>query len=119
MLGGLAVTIWVALAAVVLANLVYLPVLGQLDPGIHDVASLPGKLSLCGRSWAKGAGDHQLTLAQIVDQSGSAPVVVDTRPFAPCPAGACTASGSGRCATVIWVRVEEDAYVDYSLQGGP
>lgn len=109
----------VAFVAVVLANFVYLPVLGQIDPGIHDAASLPDSIHVCGRSWSRDALARQYTLAQVAETFGSMPTVVDTRPFAACPAGACTTSAGAACRTVIFVRVGEDSFVDYSLRGGP
>ena len=53
-------------------------------------------------------------------RDGVEPMVVDPGPFAPCPVGPCTTvAQDDPCYTVIYVRVGEDAYLDYSLQGGP
>jgi hypothetical protein len=61
-----------------------------------------------------------LSLAEIRTRGGVEPVVVDPGPFAPCPVGPCTAvAQDDPCHTVIYVRVGEDAYLDYALQGGP
>ena len=108
-----------AFLALVVANFVYLPVLGQIDPGIHDAASLPDSIHVCGGSWSKDALARQYTVAQIAETFGGVPSVVNTRPFAACPAGACATSAGASCRTVIFVRVAEDAFVDYSLRGGP
>ena len=113
------VVVGFVLVAFILANFMYLPVLGDLDPGTHEVASLPDSIHVCGRSWSKDGLDRQYTLAQIADTFGTAPTVVDTRPLAPCPGGACTASAAAACETVIFVRVGSDSFVDYSLRGGP
>jgi hypothetical protein len=86
---------------------------------IHDVATLPASIDLCGREWLKDDLGRVLTLAAIRARDGIDPVVVDTGPFAACPAGPCTQVAHGPCDTVVYVRVGEDAYVDYALQGGP
>ena len=40
--------------------------------------------------------------------------------FPSCPAGPCTpVAQDDPCNVVIYVRVGEDAYLDYALQGGP
>jgi hypothetical protein len=40
--------------------------------------------------------------------------------FGPCPPGVCTTvAESTQCHTVVYVRVGEDAYIDYELSGGP
>lgn len=110
----------VAISGIVfLRNIVYLPLGDGGAAAIHDSASLPARIHVCGRSWRKDALDRRFTTAQIIEQSGSPPTLVDTWPLAPCPSGACTATAGGPCATVIFVRVGEDAYVDYSLAGGP
>ncbi|HEY7025163.1 MAG TPA: hypothetical protein VH371_09405 [Candidatus Limnocylindrales bacterium] len=117
--GTVVAVVGVVVATVVLANLVYLPVVGQIDPGIHDAASLPPSIHVCGRSWHKDGLGRQYTLVQVADTFGGTPTVVDTRPFAACPAGACTTSAGPACDTVIFVRVAEDSFVDYALNGGP
>jgi len=88
--------------------------------GIHDAPALPEHIRICGRGWTKDALDRRLSLAQIRARDGVEPVVVDPGLFAPCPVGPCTTvAQDGPCDTVIYVRVGEDAYLDYSLQGGP
>ena len=88
--------------------------------GIDAAAMLPAHISICGRDWSKDALERKSSLAEIRARDGVEPVVVDVRPFGPCPPGPCTAvAQDGPCDTVIYVRVSEDAYLDYSLQGGP
>lgn len=114
------VAVIVAVVGIVfLRNHVYLPLGDGGAAAIHDLASLPTRIHVCGRTWGKDALDRRFTMAEIIELSGSRPTLVDTWPFAPCPSGACTATAGGPCHTVIFVRVDEDAYVDYSLAGGP
>jgi hypothetical protein len=111
-----------AVAVLVLASVI-LPRIGYAfggAAGIHDAATLPEHISICGRDWRKGALGRPLGLIEIRARAGVDPVVVDPAPFAPCPPGPCTtAAQEGSCDTVIYVRVGEDAFLDYSLQGGP
>ena len=88
--------------------------------GIHDAATLPGRIQLCGRSWRKDELARTFTAAGIREEFGVEPMIVDPGPFASCPPGPCTdVAQSEACHVVIWVRVGEDGYMDYSLQGGP
>ncbi len=88
--------------------------------GVHDAAALPEHIRICGRSWSKDALNRALSLAEIRARDSIEPVVVDPGLFAPCPAGPCTTvAQSGPCHTVVYVRVGEDSYLDYALQGGP
>ncbi len=95
----------------------------RLLPGLHDASSLPNRMNVCGRDWAKDQGDRRWTMAVMKAGSEAAPVTVDPGLlglFTACPAGACTnVALPTSCDTVIFVRVDEDAYVSYSLQGGP
>jgi hypothetical protein len=102
-----------------LRNFVYLPLVDDGAAAIHDPASLPARIHVCGRAWTKDSLDRRFTKAEIDDQFGVSPTLVDPRLFAPCPSGACNTTGAGPCATVVFARVGEDAYVDYSLSGGP
>lgn len=118
---GLAVAVLVV--AVVLIVIAILP---RIDngtagaSGIHDAATLPEHIRVCGRGWSKDALNRMLSRAEIRARDGVEPVVVDPRPFAPCPVGPCGMTAeNGPCHTVIYVRVGEDAYLDYALQGGP
>jgi hypothetical protein len=88
--------------------------------GIHDAAALPEHIRICGRSWSKDTLGRRLSLAAIRARDGNEPVVVDPGLFPSCPAGPCTpVAQDDPCDTVIYVRVGEDAYLDYALQGGP
>ncbi|MDQ6796165.1 MAG: hypothetical protein M3067_15380 [Chloroflexota bacterium] len=94
--------------------------------GIHDWGPLPDHITVCDRDYSKDATNRRWSTADIAADAtpGFQPVLVDpgllARLLSPCQTGACTrVSQEGPCATVIWVRVDWDAYVDYSLQGGP
>ena len=96
------------------------PILGDSAPTIHDAATLPGQITVCGRDWSKDPLNRQFSRAQIQAQFGDEATVVDPGLVAPCPAGPCTLVGeNGPCDTVVFVRVGEDACLDYALQGGP
>ncbi len=105
----------------VLALVVVAPRVGNVFAGVlgvHDAAALPGKIQLCGRSWRKDALDRRFTEAELELFGGGA--VVDPGPLGSCPSGPCTDVAQPRpCGVVVWVRVGEDAYLHYSLQGGP
>jgi hypothetical protein len=89
-------------------------------PGIRDAETLPEHIGVCGRGWTKDSLHRILSLAQIRVRDGVEAVVVDPGPFAPCPVGPCGMTAQdGPCHTVIYVRVGQDAYIDYALQGGP
>jgi hypothetical protein len=87
--------------------------------GIHEIRTLPDHINVCGRRWSKGSFNRELSLSEIRARGGVEPLVVDPGPFAPCPVGPCTAKASRPCHTVVYVRVGADAYIDYSLVGGP
>jgi hypothetical protein len=87
---------------------------------IHDPATLAEHITVCDRSWHRADVIHPETAAEIRARFGIEPVTVGTSPFAPCPQGPCTnVARDSPCDTVVWVRVGEDAYVAYELQGGP
>ena len=87
---------------------------------IQDPASLPWRIAACGREWERPEVFVTTTLAAARERSGLEPAVVDIAPFAPCPDGPCTRSGGAApCATVVFVRVGQDAYVGFELIGGP
>lgn len=101
-------------------GLIHRQVLGRGATDIHDLASLPGRISVCGRDWSRDTSGRVLSGAEIRQRPGGGPPLVDPLPFAPCPSAACTQSASDTpCATVLVVRIGEDAYVDYELSGGP
>ena len=88
-------------------------------PGSVQAAFLPADLHLCDRDWKRGDVRAVRTIELIRQRAGIEPVVVDPRPFAPCPRGPCRNVDIGPCHTVIYVRVAQDGYLDYSLRGGP
>jgi hypothetical protein len=109
-------TIAVAVFGAILLPLVVIAAIVLQGPGvtsIHDPARLPDRIRACGRTF-QGPGPIR-TLTEI-RSDGYDPVLVDTGPLAPCPANDCTARG---CTTIVHVRVGEDAYVGYTLLGGP
>ena len=107
----------------VLLGLVLLARIGDTlggSGGIHEAATLPRELTVCGREWSRDALNRTLNLAEVRRRDGVEPVVIDPGPFAACPAGACSAvPQDAPCSTVVFVRVGQDAYIDFSLQGGP
>ena len=101
-------------------SLIHRQILGLGATDIHDVVSLPDRINVCGRSWSKDALGRTFTHAQVQAQFGSAPSLVHPLPLPPCPVGPCTrAAQNGPCDTVVFVRVGDDAYLAYALQGGP
>jgi hypothetical protein len=86
---------------------------------IHDVASLPRHISVCGRTWIKDETAQLRSLDELRTWAGVEPVVVDPGFFAGCPEGPCTRVAGGSCNTVVHVRVGEDRYLSYELSGGP
>jgi hypothetical protein len=87
---------------------------------IHDLSTLPDHISVCGRTWVKDTVGRQSSSDEIRALAGVEPTVVGTGMFAACPAGVCTTiAQSSPCHTVVYVRVGEDAYIDYELSGGP
>jgi len=101
------------LLVVVLLGLLVLELRGHGPDSIH-LGLLPDRFTTCGRQW-HGPG-LPMRLADI-RASGIEPVVVDTAPLAPCPAGVHPPADSR--ATVVYVRVAEDGYSAYELVGGP
>jgi hypothetical protein len=99
-------------------NVAYLPLGDDGSTAIHNQASLPARLHVCGRSWNRSTLDR-MSKAEIDSLSDLPASLVDPGFLAACPSGACTSSAGGSCATVIFVRVDEDAYIGYSLSGGP
>lgn len=114
---GLAVAVMAVVA--VGASAVAVPRFLDGSSAIHLVATLPARIDVCGREWLKDDLGRVLTMTAIRARDGIDPVVVGTGPFAACPAGPCSQMDQGPCDTVVYVRVGEDAYIDYALQGGP
>jgi hypothetical protein len=110
----------IAFFAAILLPLVFIAVNVLQGPGvmaIHNPLKLPDRIHVCGRDYH---GPGSARTLDMIRMDGIEPVLVDTGVLAPCPAGACTtvATVSG-CATVVYVRVGDDAYVAYELLGGP
>ena len=88
--------------------------------GIYDGSALPNRLQVCGRTWKKGSLQ---TLESITADFSRGPTLVApvlAGYLSPCPQNACTGdAASTPCDTVVFVRIGEDAYVSYSLAGGP
>jgi hypothetical protein len=106
----------VAVLAAILVPLLVIAGIILQGPGvmaIHDQLKLPTRVHACGRNF-QGPGPARPLGA--VRSDGVEPVLVDTGPLAPCPEGFCIGIS---CATVVYVRVGDDAYVAYELLGGP
>jgi hypothetical protein len=100
----------------ILVPLVVIAAVVLQGPGaisIHDSATLPWRLHVCGRNFQAAGPAGTL---DAIRSDGFEPVIVDTGPLAGCPGNACASIG---CTTVVYVRVDEDAYVAYVLLGGP
>jgi hypothetical protein len=91
--------------------------LGATD--IHDPAMLADRISVCGRHWTLDVTGREFSRAELGATFGDNVVLVDPLPLAPCPTGPCVYNTNAPCNTVVFVRVCDDAYVDYSLVGGP
>ena len=123
--------LWALVAAVAVAFLVVLglaigpdvihrQVLGLGATDIHDAATLPDRISICGRDWTRDSLDRRPSRSELLALYGVEPTLVDPLPFAPCPEGPCAVGlRSPPCDTVVFVRVGEDAYLGYDLVGGP
>jgi hypothetical protein len=116
-----AVALVAVIAGVAIANT---PALKErlFPPGpsaIHDDASLPVRLSVCGRTYVRSARSE--SLAEIsADIGGASPVLADTGLFEPCRSGECTTTtATTPCYPIIYVRVGADTYRTYELSGGP
>ena len=111
---ALVVAFWVTTA-------IFLPALDQLGSGAAgNPASLPEQITTCGGDYRRADPPVARTYAEVLARDDAPPVVVSTSPFAACPSGACGATASdASCATVVYVQLGNDAYVEYSLAGGP
>jgi hypothetical protein len=117
---GILFAISIALGWAIVPGLIHRPIAAVGATAIHDAATLPDHISVCGRSWSKDVLGREFSRAQVNAQFGGEPTLVEPLPGPPCPPGPCTqVAQDGPCDTVVFVRVGEDAYVDYSLQGGP
>jgi hypothetical protein len=101
-------------------DMIHRQALGLGATDVHDAATLPDRLSICGRDWTRDSLDRRSSRSELLALYGVEPTLVDPLPFAPCPEGPC-AVGLRRppCDTVVFVRVGRDAYLSYELVGGP
>jgi hypothetical protein len=109
-------------AAGVLALALLTPLFGPrlASPGVWDHASLPDRLTVCGRSYRHDGLDRIRSAAEIKEWQGFPPTVVLPLQHQPCIPGPCAdVAATAPCDTVVYVQVGADAYVDYALQGGP
>jgi len=83
--------------------------------GISDVQSLPGGLETCGRDYHIAEGLRRWTASEA--SAGGAMALVVPGPFGFLTA--CPWPDASIVPTVLFVRVDEDAYVGYELRGGP
>lgn len=101
-------------------SFVYVPILNDVVISISAPFSLSGRIHVCGRTYGGGAHDAPQTMAEIVNRFGKAPPLTTGWFFAVCSRGGyADYNGNMVHATVMAVRVGEDAYVTYSLAGGP
>jgi hypothetical protein len=109
-----------ALRSAVLPEVIHRQVLGLGATDIHEAATLPDRISVCGRNWTRDTLDRRFSRSEIVGLYDAEPALVDPLPLAPCPEGPCAVGLRGTpCDTVVFVRVGENAYLGYELVGGP
>jgi hypothetical protein len=116
---GIAIVAAAGLVALWVTVGMFLPVLGELGNAARNPAALPRTLEVCGSTWDRGPTATRRTLEEAVAREGGDPVVVTDSGPGVCPAGACGAANADpACATVIYVKAGEDAYVPYELMTG-
>lgn len=112
LLGGAAVIAFVVTVGI------FLPAIGELGRMGQDAASLPRQLTVCDRTWDRGEDIRVWTLEEVAARDDREPIVITASGPGVCPTGACRAGVvDERCATVIYVRKGDDAYVPYDLIG--
>jgi len=112
--------LFVGLGWAIVPQLIHRQVLGLGATDIHDAATLPERIGICGRDWTRDSLDRRSSRSELLALYGVEPTLVDPMPFAPCPKGPCAGGlRSPPCETVVFVRVGEDAYLGYELVGGP
>ncbi len=118
---GLALLGGAAAIAITVTLGIFLPAIGQIGAAAaRDPASLPGRISVCGRDWTKDALSRTFTSLEVFERTEAAPIVVSTALLAPCPAGVFpTGDPADGMATVVYAQVGDDALVPYELVGGP
>ena len=112
--GRIVLLVALVLALVVSSLVFWLPA-WRLALGIVDPAALPANISMCGRQW--GLSDRPLVWTTAQARAAGPMTVVVPGPFGyltPCPWPA-----DGLVSTVVLVRIGDDAYMTYSLRGGP
>ena len=113
---GIAIVATAGLVALWVTFGVFLPVLGELGTAGRNPAALPRTLEVCDHTWDRGATTTRRTLEEVVAREGGDPVLVTDSGPGVCPAGACGAPGAdSACATVVYVKTGDDAYVPYEL----
>lgn len=106
-------------SVVLLRSCTYVPILNDGGPEVHVAAELPERIHVCGRTYGYHWTPTQHSLAEIRAMTNE-PVFVNPWFFAACPRGGYFEyKGNQVNTTVMFVRVGEDAYVTYSLSGGP
>ena len=118
---GVAVLAGAGLVAVIVTAGIFLPALGSLLGGAsRDPANLPDRISVCGRQWTKAAQANALSTAEVFARDDREPIVVEVALAPPCPPEVLAPGGDADgMATVVYVRTGDDAFVPYSLVGGP
>jgi hypothetical protein len=109
---------WILIGALLIAiglTVVVLQPVWRLARGVSDPTSLPAQISTCDRQWKRDSLMRSWTAAQA--SVGGPLTVVTPGPFGMLTA--CPWPGTSFVATVIFVRIGEDAYVGYELRGGP
>ena len=90
--------------------------LGRVGANIYDQGTPPTQLEVCGREWTLDPHAHHFSLAEIQTFFGAPPVVVSPWRFAPCPPGPCTrVEPRTSCDMVVFIRIDQDAYLAYAL----
>lgn len=78
----LAAIVLVVLGFATVPGLIHRQVLGLGATDIHDAASLPDHINVCGRDWHKDTLGRVLSGADIRARPGGGPPLVDPLPFA-------------------------------------
>ena len=118
---GVAVLGAAGVIAFIVTTGAFLPALAEIGrAAARDPANLPDSITVCGRDWKKDPLDRALTGDEVFARTEAEPIVVSTGLLAACPpeVGAPGGDPDGM-ATVVYVRAGDDAFVPYSLVGGP
>jgi hypothetical protein len=86
-------------------------------PASHDPATLPEIILVCGYEYARPSEPPTLSLDEVQQRDGRAPVIVAGAADAGCPDGTCV--NGGMCLPAVYVATGTDRYVAYELQDGP